>query len=71
MRLIMCPGNDDAIRAIKLITSKIADAVLEGKQGEQFNAEDIENKEKEEVEEIESKENGEDNLEPAADSIEK
>jgi small subunit ribosomal protein S2 len=25
------PGNDDAIRAIKLITSKIADAVLEGK----------------------------------------
>lgn len=27
------PGNDDAIRAIKLITSKIADAVLEGKQG--------------------------------------
>jgi len=26
------PGNDDAIRAIKLITSKIADAVIEGKQ---------------------------------------
>jgi small subunit ribosomal protein S2 len=26
------PGNDDAIRAIKLITSKLADAVLEGKQ---------------------------------------
>lgn len=25
------PGNDDAIRAIKLITSKIADAVIEGK----------------------------------------
>ena len=30
------PGNDDAIRAVKLITSKIADAVLEGKQGLQF-----------------------------------
>ena len=29
------PGNDDAIRAVKLITSKIADAVLEGRQGEQ------------------------------------
>lgn len=29
------PGNDDAIRAIKLITAKIADAILEGKQGEQ------------------------------------
>ena len=30
------PGNDDAIRAIKLISSVIADAVIEGKQGEQF-----------------------------------
>lgn len=28
------PGNDDAIRAIKLITSSIADAVIEGRQGE-------------------------------------
>jgi small subunit ribosomal protein S2 len=32
------PGNDDAIRAVKLISSKIADAVLEGKQGEQVTA---------------------------------
>jgi small subunit ribosomal protein S2 len=30
------PGNDDAIRAVKLITSKIAEAVLEGKQGLQI-----------------------------------
>ncbi|MBE6064311.1 30S ribosomal protein S2 [Clostridium cochlearium] len=30
------PGNDDAIRAVKLITSKIADAVIEGRQGEQL-----------------------------------
>ena len=30
------PGNDDAIRAVKLIAGKMADAVLEGKQGEQF-----------------------------------
>ena len=29
------PGNDDAIRAIKLISSVIADAIIEGKQGEQ------------------------------------
>ena len=29
------PGNDDAIRAIKLISSVIADAVIEGRQGEQ------------------------------------
>ncbi|MBQ7828123.1 MAG: 30S ribosomal protein S2 [Clostridia bacterium] len=30
------PGNDDAIRAIRLIASVIADAVIEGKQGEQM-----------------------------------
>ena len=35
------PGNDDAIRAIKLISSVLADAVIEGKQGEQL-AEDAE-----------------------------
>lgn len=29
------PGNDDAIRAVKLITSVISDAVLAGKQGQQ------------------------------------
>ncbi|MGM9624381.1 MAG: 30S ribosomal protein S2, partial [Eubacteriales bacterium] len=29
------PGNDDAIRAIKLIASVLANAVIEGKQGEQ------------------------------------
>jgi small subunit ribosomal protein S2 len=29
------PGNDDAIRAVKLLTATIADAVLEGKQGVQ------------------------------------
>lgn len=29
------PGNDDAIRAVKLLTAKIADAIMEGKQGEQ------------------------------------
>jgi len=27
------PGNDDAIRAVKLLTSKMADAILEGRQG--------------------------------------
>ena len=30
------PGNDDAIRAIKLISSVIADAIIEGRQGEQL-----------------------------------
>ena len=30
------PGNDDAIRAVKLIASVIADAVIEANQGEQI-----------------------------------
>jgi small subunit ribosomal protein S2 len=30
------PGNDDAIRAVKLLSSKIADACLEARQGEQL-----------------------------------
>ncbi|MGI6183658.1 MAG: 30S ribosomal protein S2 [Candidatus Fimadaptatus sp.] len=34
------PGNDDAIRAVKLIAGKLADAVLEGRQGEQDSAEE-------------------------------
>ena len=33
------PGNDDAIRAVKLIVAKMADAILEGKQGEQMEDE--------------------------------
>ena len=32
------PGNDDAIRAVKLIVSKMADAVIEAKQGEEAQA---------------------------------
>ncbi|NLC52862.1 MAG: 30S ribosomal protein S2, partial [Firmicutes bacterium] len=31
------PGNDDAIRAVRLLSATIADAVLEGRQGEQFS----------------------------------
>ena len=34
------PGNDDAIRAVKLIVSKMADAVIEANQGEEMVAED-------------------------------
>ena len=36
------PGNDDAIRAVKLIAGKMADAILEGKQGEQSEAPEAE-----------------------------
>jgi len=39
---VVIPGNDDAIRAIKLFTSVIADAVLEAKQGVQLEAEEAE-----------------------------
>ena len=32
------PGNDDAIRAVKLIASTMSNAIIEGRQGEQFEA---------------------------------
>jgi small subunit ribosomal protein S2 len=34
------PGNDDAIRAVKLLVSKMADAVIEAKQGQAMDAGD-------------------------------
>ena len=36
------PANDDAIRAVRLITSKMAEAVLEGRQGESMAEETAE-----------------------------
>ena len=36
------PGNDDAIRAVKLIASTISNAVIEGRQGEQMDASEAE-----------------------------
>ncbi|MEG0133751.1 MAG: 30S ribosomal protein S2, partial [Clostridium sp.] len=30
------PGNDDAIRAVKLITERLADAIIEARQGEEI-----------------------------------
>ncbi|MFY9199060.1 MAG: 30S ribosomal protein S2, partial [Acutalibacteraceae bacterium] len=42
------PGNDDAIRAVRLITAAMADAVVEGRQGEQTE-EASEEKENEQV----------------------
>lgn len=33
------PGNDDAIRAVKLIAGRMADAIIEGRQGAQLDAE--------------------------------
>jgi len=42
------PGNDDAIRAVKLIADVMANAVVEGKQGESFEAEKVEEQQVEE-----------------------
>ncbi|MCY0898287.1 MAG: 30S ribosomal protein S2 [Firmicutes bacterium] len=36
------PGNDDAIRAVRLLTAKMADALIEGRQGEALMPEDAE-----------------------------
>ncbi|MCD6351105.1 MAG: 30S ribosomal protein S2 [Armatimonadetes bacterium] len=66
------PGNDDAIRAIRLITSKMADAVLEGQQQYQQSLVDqgIEPEEPvEEVAAVEGEEEGEAE-EPAAEEPE-
>lgn len=55
---IAIPGNDDAIRAVKLITSVMADAVIEGNQGSEFavNEEDFEEVEEESVDSVEEQE---------------
>ena len=47
------PGNDDAIRAVKLLTATIADAVLEGKQGVQMTDEEVEEDDEVSDEELE------------------
>ena len=39
------PGNDDAIRAVKLLTGRMADAVLEGRQGQDVEDESAEDTE--------------------------
>lgn len=57
------PGNDDAIRAVKLITGVIANAVIEGHQGESFaeaeeNADDFD--EEEADQDVEQEEEDED-----------
>jgi ribosomal protein S2, bacterial type len=57
------PGNDDAIRAVKLISGAMADAVLEARQGSSFDegapeekAEAVEDKEEKEIDEAAAKE---------------
>lgn len=38
---VIIPSNDDAIRAVRLITAKMADAVIEGNQGEDSVEEEL------------------------------
>ena len=47
------PGNDDAIRAVKLIADVMANAIIEGKQGESFETVSEEQNIEEEVETME------------------
>ena len=54
------PANDDAIRAVKLISSKMADAVMEGKQGESMDDAEAAN--------AEGAEEGEKSIEEIADA---
>ena len=54
---IAIPGNDDAIRAVKLITETLANAVIEGKQGKQEHSEEKVEEKVEEKEEINNEEN--------------
>lgn len=64
------PGNDDAIRAVRLITSKIADAVLEGRQGRQLSESEEEKEEATEKAEPEKQEENDlgDTLEETAEN---
>ena len=57
------PGNDDAIRSVRLITKLMADAVIEGRQGEQMNLGDVDYQEETDDDEDELIENTDDDQE--------
>ena len=62
---IAIPGNDDAIRAVKLITGIMANAVIEANQGAQHDDVEV----KEEVVEVENKEVTEEEIKEASKEI--
>jgi len=47
------PGNDDAIRAVKLVTDVMANAIIEGREGESLDSEEAFSDDEQEVESIE------------------
>ena len=64
---IPIPGNDDAIRAVKLITSLMADAVVEANQGGEFDPSEEDLEQFEEAEEDDSEEEVEEKEESLSD----
>jgi len=61
------PGNDDAIRAVKLITDVMANAIIEGRQGESYDQESSEEQTEEITQELTSIEEVVENSEESAE----
>ncbi len=68
---VAIPGNDDAIRAVKLITSIMADAVIEANQGSEFDPseDDFEEEIEEDNEVSEQKDLSDEDIEEAVEEI--
>lgn len=63
------PGNDDAIRATALITSKIADAIIEGRQGYQETLEVQKTEEEKEIPEVQEVQSTEEDVEKTEEYV--
>lgn len=68
---VAIPGNDDAIRAVKLITSIMADAVIEANQGSEFDPseDDLEEESEEDNEVSEQEDLSDEDIEEAVEEI--
>ena len=68
---VAIPGNDDAIRAVKLITSIMADAVIEANQGSEFDPseDDLEEESEEDSEVSEQEDLSDEDIEEAVEEI--
>ena len=64
------PGNDDAIRAVKLIADSMASAVIEGRQGESMVMDQDEEVQEEVVEVIEEQETDPESIEEVVETAE-
>ncbi|NLD05850.1 MAG: 30S ribosomal protein S2 [Synergistaceae bacterium] len=64
------PGNDDAIRAIELVVGLMANAFIEGRQGQDSKVEDV-SKEEEDVEEVKEASVMPEKLDPVVEEIDK